>query len=203
MTVRFDGVYMLSEVWVNGTSMGIHPYGYTPFSYDITDQVRLGDNAIPSPCGSTTPKQTNSRWYSGSGIYRHVYLEWRDPVHVVPESVQVLTLSATRNEAALKIAVAAENDGGADADVSVATEIYELNADGKAAVTPAAKIGPATAKFESKDGKTLASIEAEVRVPDPRLWSPEHPNRYVAVTTLAQIWPSAGYGRNAVWDPYH
>ncbi len=185
VTVRFDGVYMLSELWVNGKAMGTHPYGYTPFSYDITDQLKPGQSNIVAVRVDNS-KQVNSRWYSGSGIDRHVYLEWRDPVHVVPESVQVKTVSAAKNEAMLKIALSAENAGGADADVSFATEIYALDADGKRAASPAAKTGPTTAKFETKEGKKLASIETDARVPDPRLWSPDHPNRYVAVTTLME-----------------
>ena len=78
--IDFGGVYMNSTVWVNGVQVGTHPYGYTPFSYDITDYVNLdGDNVITVKVDHQTP---SSRWYSGSGIYRSVDLTITDPVHV-------------------------------------------------------------------------------------------------------------------------
>ena len=68
--VRFDGVYMNSEVWINGQSLGSHPYGYTPFAYDLTPFLRQdGENVLALRVRN---EGANSRWYSGSGIYRHV-----------------------------------------------------------------------------------------------------------------------------------
>ena len=78
--VDFGGVYMNATVWVNGTQVGTHPYGYTPFSFDITDYVNYGgENVITVKVDHQTP---SSRWYSGSGIYRNVDLTVTDPVHV-------------------------------------------------------------------------------------------------------------------------
>ena len=78
--IDFGGVYMNSTIWVNGHEVGSHPYGYTPFSFDITDYVNYGgDNVITVKVNHQTP---SSRWYSGSGIYRSVDLTITDPVHV-------------------------------------------------------------------------------------------------------------------------
>lgn len=186
VTVRFDGVYMLSEVWVNGKSLGVHPYGYTPFSYDITSLIKPGQaNMIAVRVDNS--KQVNSRWYSGSGIYRHVYLEERDPLHVVPESVQISTLSANANEAALKISMSAENSGAADAGaVNFATDIFALDDQGKRSGAAVLHIGPLAAQLTEPGGRHTGSVEANMRVAAPHLWSPEHPARYLAVTTLAQ-----------------
>lgn len=81
MRIDFGGVYMDATVWVNGTQVGnAHPYGYTPFSFDITDLVKFdGENVITVKVNHQTP---SSRWYSGSGIYRSVDLNIVNPVHV-------------------------------------------------------------------------------------------------------------------------
>ena len=68
--IEFDGVYMNSEVWLNGTYLGKHVYGYTGFQYDLTPFLKKGKNVIAVKVDNSV--QPNSRWYSGSGIYRHV-----------------------------------------------------------------------------------------------------------------------------------
>ncbi|WP_234794945.1 sugar-binding domain-containing protein [Hymenobacter arizonensis] len=78
--LMFEGVYMNAEVWVNGQSLGRHPYGYTSFWHDVTDLVKpTGPNVVAVEVHN---QGANSRWYSGSGIYRHVWLSVRAPVHV-------------------------------------------------------------------------------------------------------------------------
>ena len=80
--IQFDGVYMNADFWLNGESLGTHPYGYTSFWFDITDKIKFGEkNAI---IVQVKNEGQNSRWYSGSGIYRHVWLKLLDPVHVSP-----------------------------------------------------------------------------------------------------------------------
>ncbi|MDQ6904982.1 MAG: beta galactosidase jelly roll domain-containing protein, partial [Bacteroidota bacterium] len=73
VNIYFDGVYMNSDVYINGHHLGNHPYGYTPFSYDIASYLKSnGEENIIAVRASNEGK--NSRWYSGSGIYRHVWL---------------------------------------------------------------------------------------------------------------------------------
>jgi len=74
--IEFDGVYMNSDVWVNEHHLGKHPYGYTSFYYDLTPFVQKGENLIAVRVDNSL--QPNSRWYSGSGIYRHVWLNIAD-----------------------------------------------------------------------------------------------------------------------------
>ena len=76
--IQFDGVYMNSEVWINGTSLGTRPYGYTSFEYDLTPYVTFGGNNVIAV--RVNNNQPNSRWYSGSGIYRNVWLTKLNPV---------------------------------------------------------------------------------------------------------------------------
>ena len=78
--LEFDGVYMNSTVYVNGQKVGFRPYGYSSFEYDITPYVREGENVVAVRVDNSD--QPNSRWYSGCGIYRHVWLTTTNPIHV-------------------------------------------------------------------------------------------------------------------------
>ena len=124
LTIRFDGVYMLAEVWMNGRKLGTHPNGYTPFSYDLTRYVKPGmENTIAVRVDNS--RQLNSRWYTGSGIYKHVWLDVQEPIHLQPGSVWVRTLSADKGTAKLKIGASAENESGSTVpSVEFATEIF-------------------------------------------------------------------------------
>ena len=79
VTIYFDGVYMNSDVYINGHFLGNHPYGYTPFSYDLTPYLKNGENILAVRVNN---EGKNSRWYSGSGIYRHVWLTVTPQLHL-------------------------------------------------------------------------------------------------------------------------
>jgi len=85
--LEFDGVYMNSTVYVNGQEVGFRPYGYSSFEYDITPYVREGENVVAVRVDNSD--QPNSRWYSGCGIYRHVWLTQTHPIHVKHWGVHV------------------------------------------------------------------------------------------------------------------
>ena len=89
--IEFDGVYMNSTVYVNGQKVGYRPYGYSSFEYDITRYLKRGDNVIAVRVDNSD--QPNSRWYSGSGIYRPVRLVVQDANHIEREGVRVTTLA--------------------------------------------------------------------------------------------------------------
>ena len=91
--LQFDGVYMNATVWVNGEKLGYRPYGYSSFVYDITRYLRTGDNVVAVRVDNSD--QPNSRWYSGCGIYRHVWLTTTDAVHIEPWGVHVETDART------------------------------------------------------------------------------------------------------------
>ena len=91
--IEFDGVYMNSTVYVNGQKVGNRPYGYSSFEYDITRYLKRGDNVIAVRVDNSD--QPNSRWYSGCGIYRHVWLTETRPVHVRHWGVHVQTDATT------------------------------------------------------------------------------------------------------------
>src|SRR3954451_19293501 len=91
ISVEFDGVYMDSYIYCNGTQVGRHPYGYTGFALDLTDLAHT-DGTTPNVIAVKVQNQLpSSRWYSGSGIYRNVHLVVTDPVHVARHGVFVTT----------------------------------------------------------------------------------------------------------------
>lgn len=87
--LEFEGVYHNAQVWINGQLLGTHSYGYTPFSFDITPYLKSGDDANLIAVRVDNSDQPNCRWYSGSGIYRHVWLRTLPPVYIEPSSVWV------------------------------------------------------------------------------------------------------------------
>src|SRR5216117_3912775 len=89
--VEFDGVYRNSEVWINGQYLGKRPYGYSSFRYELTPNVRFGAGRNVIAVRVDNSQQPNSRWYSGSGIYRHVRLVTSDPMHVAQWGTYITT----------------------------------------------------------------------------------------------------------------
>ena len=164
VAVEFEGVYMNARVWINDKELGFHPYGYTGFSYDLTPFLKVGkENILTVRVDSS--KQRNSRWYSGSGIYRHVWLTVTDPVHVSPWGVFVRTTELAGGKA--KVAVDAEvaNDGTGEAPVTATITL--LGPGGN-------RLGEANAPVKIGSG-TTTTVSREIEVTDPPLWSPESP----------------------------
>ena len=101
ISIRFDGVYMNSEVWINGHLLGTRPNGYIGFVYQLTPWLRSGKNVIAVRVDNSL--QPNSRWYSGSGIDRHVWLEATDAVHVANWGVYVTTPAVDSSQATMVV----------------------------------------------------------------------------------------------------
>ncbi|HKJ41240.1 MAG TPA: beta galactosidase jelly roll domain-containing protein, partial [Sunxiuqinia sp.] len=87
--IEFDGIYMRSEVWINGHELGKRPSGYVSFSYDLTPYLTKGKNTLAVKVDNSL--QPNSRWYTGSGIYRHVRLVISSPLHIKQWGVYATT----------------------------------------------------------------------------------------------------------------
>ncbi len=114
LKLEFDGVYMNSTVYVNGQQVGYRPYGYSSFEYDITPYVHEGDNVVAVRVDNSD--QPNSRWYSGCGIYRHVWLTKVHPVHVKHWGTHVQT-EMLMYKGDVLIDVELENPNGVKAQV--------------------------------------------------------------------------------------
>ena len=175
----FDGVYMDSTVYINGTRLGTHPYGYTPFSFDITDYVKFGEeNVIAVKVNHQTP---SSRWYSGSGIYRDVKLTATDKVHVDLFGTHITTPDLnekTPNNYAMDVKTTVRNDGSSAASVVLTHTLYKKG-DMKTAK------GSVSTQAVTVNPDASAKIAAEL-VPGsaPDLWSTTAPNLYVVRTEV-------------------
>jgi len=173
ITIEFEGVYEKAEVWINGQSLGVHPYGYTSFCYDLTPNLRIGAANLLAVRVDNS-QQPNSRWYSGSGIYRHVWLYVTDPVHVASWGVFVSTTEASATAAKIQVETDVRNE--TDAPVSVAAETRMLDPDGRTVATVSAPLDLAP--------KAEEQVTCNVTIPSPRLWSPETPALYRADTRV-------------------
>lgn len=167
--VEFDGVMANSDVYVNGTHIGNHPYGYTSFRFDITSSVHFGaaDNVIA--VRTDTSLQPASRYYQGAGIYRDVRLIATNPVHVDQWATYVTTPVVTATAATVQARTTVVNRGGAAASVRVRGTLTDPAGNALAPVsTPAQRIAAGAS----------ASFAFTVAVNDPKLWDLTTPHLY-------------------------
>ncbi len=123
--VDFDGVYRNSEVWINGHSLGFRPNGYVSFRYDLTPYLRYGSQPNVIVVKADNSEQPNSRWYSGSGIYRNVWLVKVNPVHVDNWGTFVHDMRISPEEATFSLEVRIRNSSEANREAEVSTVIYD------------------------------------------------------------------------------
>jgi len=166
--IRFDGAYMDADVWLNGEHLGNHPYGYTSFSYDITPHLHR--DAANTIAVRIRNEGKTSRWYSGSGIYRHVWLTATGSVRVPLWGVHVRTPEITSSTAAIQITTKVENRS----DVSQTTTVRVM--------LTAHDGGAVESRDVSKEvsAKSTAEAEHSFRLQSPVLWSPDDPKLYRA-----------------------
>jgi beta-galactosidase len=170
--VVFDGVYMNSDVWLNGRHLGFHPYGYTSFAYDLTPHLeRRGENVLAVRVRNVG---RNSRWYSGSGIYRHVWLNITGPVRVALWGVYVTTPEVSVARASVKVAVTVENRENAAREVSVRVRLRNSK---NRVVGSREAPGPVAASSSAEVKQTLT-------LSSPALWSLDAPHLYRADVEL-------------------
>jgi beta-galactosidase len=174
VTIYFDGVYMNSDVWINGIHLGNHPYGYTPFYYDLTPYLKQnGENVLAVRVRN---EGKNSRWYSGSGIYRHVWLIITNPVHVEQWGVYVTTPNVFKESATVNIHTSIIHDGPNTQPLKLSTKIFDSKNN---VVATTGSNFPISQSQKSKINQTIT-------VANPHLWSPESPYLYHAVTDILQ-----------------
>jgi beta-galactosidase len=177
VAIYFDGVYMNSDVWINGHHLGNHPYGYTPFYYNLTPYLKQdGENVLAVRVHN---QGENSRWYSGSGIYRHVWLTITNPVHVEQWGVYITTPKVSQNIATINVQTSITNPsplerGRGEATLKLRTKIL----DAKNNVVAKTNLSPL-------DG-SRSEVNQRIALAHPHLWSPESPYLYHAVTDILQ-----------------
>jgi beta-galactosidase len=167
--IYFDGVYMESDVWINGHHLGFYPNGYTPFYYELTSFLNpVGEENTLIVRAKNIGE--NSRWYSGSGIYRHVWLRVTNPVNIPVWGVFVTTPVVEKNKATVSINLKVRNQTQFPVEAEIRNRI--IAADGTT-VSRSSENG-----FLIKAGSELENTWS-LDVANPLLWCTEHPNLYV------------------------
>jgi len=170
--IAFDGVYQKSTVWINGHQLGFRPNGYISFRYDMTPYLKYGaSNTIAVKADNSV--QPNSRWYSGSGIYRNVWLITTNKMAVDEWGTYVTTPEVGANSATVNVQVSINNKTGADQTLTVQTVI--LDANGKQVAMTSSPL---------KAGNTTSTVNQQLKVASPVLWSDTNPYLYQTVTKI-------------------
>jgi len=169
IAIYFEGVYMNSEVFINGKSLGVHPYGYTSFSYDLTPYLNFGkENVIAVRVDNS--QQVNSRWYSGSGIYRHVWMMVTNPVHVAHWGAAITTPVVSAKKATVLLKVMLKNETSSAQSVVVKTLLWNKSSK---------NVGNGQVQIEIP-ANSEKEITQTINVSNPMLWTPETSNLYQA-----------------------
>ena len=169
ISIYFEGVYMNSEVFINGKSLGIYPYGYSSFSYDVTPYLNFGkENVIAVRVDNS--QQMNSRWYSGSGIYRHVWMMVADPVHVAHWGVGISTPKVSSKKATVLVKALVKNETTSPQGVVVKTLLWDKSSK---------SVGNGQVKIELP-ANSEKEVTLTINVSNPLLWTPETPYLYQA-----------------------
>lgn len=162
VVLEVEGAYMNAEVFVNGNLAAMHPYGYTSFNVELTPWLKKnGENELTIHVRNNA--LPNSRWYSGSGLYRHVWLLTADGPHIAPWGVYVTTPAATVEQAVIRVETEVVGDGLLRQTI--------LDAQGRIA---------ASTESSAESGKVVQ----ELTFSDARLWQPDDPYLYTLRSDL-------------------
>ena len=176
-----DGSMSYTAVWCNGQIVGGWPYGYSSWRVDLTPYIKFGaENVLAIRLDNPA---NSSRWYPGGGIYRNVWLVKTSPIHIGHWGTFIFTPEVTDSSANVTLKVTIDNDSKTDATVSVATQIYALDSNGRRTGQAVASIAAVNTSVASGKSET---VETKGTVANPKLWSPKSPNLYAAVTTITQ-----------------
>ena len=171
--IWFDAVYMNTDVWINGQHLDNHPYGYTSFVFDVTQYIKFdGENIIAVEVKN---EGLNSRWYSGSGIYRHVWLQTLQPVHIANNATFISTPVVTEASATINFKTKVVNETDKAETITINTKY--TNAAG-------AVVANAADQKQSISAGKIAMFTADAGIKNPELWSCEMPVLYNAITAV-------------------
>ena len=173
--IDFDGIYWNSKVWINGHLLGERPNGYISFRYELTPYIKVGEKNIIAVRVDNS-QQPNSRWYTGSGIYRNVWLTAVNPLHVDHWGTYVTTPEVTKENATINIKTSVRNSS----ESAQRFELYTILLD---------KDGKEIAKTNnSNDAGTneVMDMEQSLTLSNPTLWSIENPYLYKIITRIEQ-----------------
>ena len=168
ITIEFDGVYENSEMWINGQYLGKRPFGYISFYYDITPHLKFGGNENVIAVKVDNSHQPNSRWYSGSGIYRHTWLLVTGDVHIAHWGTFVTTPKVSQTSSLVQVKTLVRNEGRVTVNCTLTTDV--IDRDGK--VVGTVQSGADVAANDENE------LTQELTIENPNLWSVENPYLY-------------------------
>ncbi|MCF7974721.1 MAG: DUF4982 domain-containing protein [Phycisphaerae bacterium] len=174
VVVMFDGVYHNSEVWINGHFLGQRPSGYNSFYYDLTPHLNFGTGQNVLAVRVDHSRFADSRWYTGSGIYRHVRLIVTDRLHIEPWGVFVTTPEVTDEKAVVRIETTVRNDHETSLTVVINSEI----------LAPQARDNVKVATMVSMEAGQSQTLVQTLVLPHPKRWSLEDPVLYAVNSEL-------------------
>jgi len=173
--IDFDGVYHESEVYINGQLLGKRPNGYISFRYELTDHLHYGDEPNVIAVKADNSQQPNSRWYSGSGIYRNVWMVKTHALHVDHWGTFVTTPDVSSESAAVNVKTTIKNGKNLGGVFSLVTSITDGN-------------GNEVARSQ-KENVTLTSGKIELeqcfQVSNPSLWTVTDPHLYTVISRIS------------------
>lgn len=173
--LNFDGVYSDAYVYVNGSYVGEHHYGYSDFSFEISAYLKadgVTENVIAVRAVNNVP---SSRWYSGSGIYRDVTLDIVDPVHAAKNGIYVATPDIASGRGTVSIESEIENQSGSSRTVTVSQTVVD---------SAGTVVSPESSRSLTVASGQMAKLSQEVTVEEPRLWSVDSPVLYTVHTEI-------------------
>ena len=173
-SIVFDGVYRNSQVWINGHYLGKRPNGYIGFQYDLSPYLNYGDKNNEIIVKVDNSKQPNSRWYSGSGIFRNVWLETTDKLHIEQWGTYITTPKVTSKSASVHLETTIKNQYAASKSATILTTIFKNDT----------KVTSVTQNI-SIAANANQVLNQEILVNNPVLWSDEKPEQYTAITSIS------------------
>ncbi|GAB4563518.1 MAG: beta-galactosidase GalB [Anaerolineae bacterium] len=194
--IVFDGVYNRSRVWCNGELLGENPYGYSPFWFDLTPHLRPSEEEQVIAVRVDHSRYVDSRWYTGSGIYRDVKLVTKSRLHIPIWGVRLTTPEVSAEEALVRLEIRLRNDFAQPKGGVLRTMI--LDAEGR-------EVAEAEEVFTLEPGEEGLYVQT-VSIPTPELWHPDHPYLYRAVTLvqgdeLYEVYETRFGVRTIAFDP--
>lgn len=172
--VLFDGVYNNSEVYLNGKKIGFHPYGYSPFYYNITNYLNKNGEENSLAVKIDHSRFADSRWYSGAGIYRNVDLIITDKLSIPIWGTFITTPKVSTQSATVNLKVKIDNNYATQYSAKISTKILDKN--NNVVANSIAEL-----LLENNSSK---EIEQNIEITSPELWSIENPYLYKAITSV-------------------
>ncbi|WP_298319459.1 sugar-binding domain-containing protein [uncultured Aquimarina sp.] len=172
ISVLFDGVYNNSSVWINGQFLGKRPNGYSSFSYDLSEHLNYDGTKNTIAVKVDRTAYVDSRWYTGSGIYRKVRLIKKSPINIAQWGVQITTPKVTESSATISVNTSLKNNGKSNKNLSLVYTVSHNN------------VEIISKKIDLK--KTLVVPKMEIEIATPKLWSTEKSNLYSLKVALYQ-----------------